>query len=79
VREAGEETGVRVSRVEAFGITSDVMPDVGRHYVTIVSWWVRAAGARHFAGPQSEHLSPLRHPDRRTAWRLCHIGSLCGC
>ncbi len=39
VRETLEETGVRVSSVEFVAITSDVLPDVGRHYITI---WMRA-------------------------------------
>lgn len=38
VRETAEETGVAVIGVEFVAITNDVMPDVGKHYVTI---WMR--------------------------------------
>ena len=39
VRETVEETGVRVTSVEFVAITNDVLPDAGRHYITI---WMRA-------------------------------------
>jgi 8-oxo-dGTP diphosphatase len=35
VRETREETGIAVSNVEFVAITNDVMPEKGRHYVTI--------------------------------------------
>jgi 8-oxo-dGTP diphosphatase len=38
-RETAEETGLAVTNVEFVAITNDVLPDVGRHYVTI---WMRA-------------------------------------
>jgi 8-oxo-dGTP diphosphatase len=37
-RETLEETGVRVRDVEFVALTNDVLPEVGRHYVTI---WMR--------------------------------------
>ena len=37
-RETLEETGVRVRDVEFVAVTSDVLPEVGRHYITI---WMR--------------------------------------
>ena len=39
VRETLEETGLAVTGVEFVAITNDVLPDVGRHYITI---WMRA-------------------------------------
>lgn len=42
VRETFEETGVRVTEVEFVAITNDVLPDAGRHYITI---WMRANAA----------------------------------
>lgn len=38
-RETLEESGIRVGAVEFVAITNDVLPDVGRHYITI---WMRA-------------------------------------
>lgn len=43
-RETAEETGLAVTNVEFVAITNDVLPDVGRHYVTI---WMRADAAGH--------------------------------
>ena len=39
VRETLEETGVTVSNVEFVAITNDLLPDVGKHYLTV---WMRA-------------------------------------
>ena len=39
IRETLEETGVAVTGVEFVAITNDVLPDVGRHYITV---WMRA-------------------------------------
>jgi 8-oxo-dGTP diphosphatase len=41
-RETFEEAGLRVAHVEFVAITNDVLPDAGRHYVTI---WMRAGAA----------------------------------
>ena len=41
-RETFEETGVRVAAVEFVALTNDVLPDAGRHYITI---WMRADAA----------------------------------
>lgn len=38
-RETLEETGLAVTGVEFVAITNDVLPDTGRHYITI---WMRA-------------------------------------
>src|SRR3712207_3232732 len=38
-RETLEETGVVVTDVEFIGITNDLLPDSGRHYLTV---WMRA-------------------------------------
>lgn len=37
-RETREETGIRVRGVEFFAVTNDVLPESGRHYVTV---WMR--------------------------------------
>jgi len=39
IRETLEETGVTVTNARFVAITNDIMPDIGRHYVTI---WMRA-------------------------------------
>lgn len=41
-RETLEETGLRVTGIEFVAVTNDVLPDTGRHYVTI---WMRAEAA----------------------------------
>ena len=38
-RETEEETGVQVTNIEFVAITNDLLPDTGKHYVTI---WMRA-------------------------------------
>ena len=38
-RETLEETGLAVTKVEFVAVTNDVLPDVGKHYVTV---WMRA-------------------------------------
>ena len=38
-RETLEETGIGVTGIEFVAVTNDVLPDVGRHYITI---WMRA-------------------------------------
>ena len=43
-RETFEETGVPVSDLEFVAITNDVLPQLGRHYITI---WMRASAAEH--------------------------------
>ncbi len=43
-RETFEETGVQVSDLEFVAITNDVLPQMGRHYITI---WMRASAAEH--------------------------------
>ena len=52
-RETLEETGVRVGAVEFVAVTSDVLPDAGRHYITI---WMRAdvADSRVVIGDPAE-------------------------
>jgi 8-oxo-dGTP diphosphatase len=42
-RETLEETGVSVSNIQFVAITNDVLPDVGKHYVTI---WMRGDADR---------------------------------
>lgn len=39
IRETFEETGLQVAEVEFVAVTNDVLPDAGRHYVTV---WMRA-------------------------------------
>ena len=42
-RETLEETGVQVSDIEFVAITNDVLPQLGRHYITI---WMRATAPK---------------------------------
>ena len=38
IRETAEEVGVRLARAVFHGLTNDIFPDSGRHYITI---WMR--------------------------------------
>lgn len=40
IREAKEETGMRVDDVSLYGITNDVFPDTDKHFITL---WMKAA------------------------------------
>ena len=51
-RETFEETGVLVTGVEFVAITSDVLQDTGRHYITI---WMR--------GEAADAATVIRDPD----------------
>jgi len=67
VREAFEETGLRVTNVRPGPWTSNVFEAEGRHYVTVM-----------MLADCDEGEPELREPDRCAEWRWCEWGEMPG-
>ncbi|OGH84782.1 MAG: DNA mismatch repair protein MutT [Candidatus Magasanikbacteria bacterium RIFOXYC12_FULL_32_21b] len=60
IREAMEETGLKLENVEYFAVTNDVMPEDNKHYLTI---FMRTK----YTGGEAQ----LLEPDKFEEWRWC--------
>lgn len=65
IRETREETGIEITNVRFMGITSDVWPEVGTHYVTI-----------SYVADWKEGEARVMEPDKFEEWQWFSWDSL---
>jgi 8-oxo-dGTP diphosphatase len=64
-REVREETGLEIKNIRFGGVTNDVFPDEGKHYITIwmISDW-------------ESGVEEVREPEKCTELRWCNFDTL---